>query len=80
MDIINEIQLLIDENQNLKKENTNLKSILEKLKSREQLYMSALQNTKNKLEKLARSIDTTPHTRDEEYCKKYYEDSEVENE
>lgn len=80
MDIINEIQLLINENQKLKEENVNLKLILEKFKSREQLYMSTLQNTKNKLDKMAKSIDTTPHTRDEEYCKKYYGDSEVENE
>ena len=80
MDIINEIQLLINENQKLKKENINLKFTLEKLKSREQLYMSALQNTKNKLDKMAKSIDTTPHTRDKEYCKKYYGDSEEENE
>lgn len=64
----------------LKRDNINLKLILEKLKSREQLYMSALQNTKNKLDKMAKSIDTTPNTRDEEYCKKYYGDSEVENE
>lgn len=76
MDIINEIQLLINENQKLKEENINLKFTLEKLKSREQLYMSALQKTKNELNRIAKSIDTTPHTRDEKYCKKYYENSE----
>lgn len=80
MDIINEVQQLINENKKLKEEKANLKLILEKLQSREQLYMSALQNTRNQLIKMAKSIDTTPHTRDEEYCKKYYGDSEVENE
>lgn len=83
MDIIDEIKKILDENSTLIKDNTRLteevaflKSLAEKLKDREKLYMSALQNTKNNLEKLAKGIDTTPHSRDKEYGIKYYNESE----
>ena len=76
MDIIDEIQKVLDENSKLIKENTHLKECCDKLKDREKLYMSSLQNIKNDLERLARKIDTTPHSRDKEYGIKYYGESE----
>lgn len=75
MDIIDEIQKILDENSKLIKENIFLKECCDKLKDREKLYMSALQNTKNDLERLARRIDTTPHSSDKEYGIKYYGES-----
>lgn len=76
MDIIEEIKKILNENSTLIKENIFLKDTCQKLKDREKLYMSALQNTKNKLDKMAKSIDTTPHSRDKEYGIKYYNESE----
>lgn len=76
MDIIDEIQKVLDENSKLIKENTFLKGYCDKLKDREKLYMSALQKTKNDLERLAKGIDTTPHSKDKEYGIKYYSESE----
>lgn len=75
MEIIEEIKKILDENSTLIKENTFLKETCQKLKDREALYMSELQNTKNSLEKLATRIDTTPHSRDREYGIKYYNES-----
>ena len=76
IDIIDEIQKVLDENSKLIEENTFLKETCQKLKDREKLYMSALQNTKNDLERLARRVDTTPHSSDKEYGIKYYGKSE----
>lgn len=77
MDIIEEVQKLIDENERLIKENLYFKEICEKLKAREKLYMSTLQHTKNQLERMSKSITTTPHSSDEEYALRFYESNEV---
>lgn len=78
MDIIKEIQVILDENERLVKENVNLKNICDKLKAREKLYMSELQKTKNQLERLAKAIDTTPHSSDIEYSERFYTSEECE--
>ena len=65
--IIIEIEKIIKENEELKTKITELKIANRNICMRERLYQSSLQTVKNRMLKLAQSINTTPHSRDAEY-------------
>ncbi len=70
--IVEDVKKLVEENTELKIQLRNVRDYNQKLTLREALYMSELKQKKNALQKLYQGINTTPHSKNEEYQKIYY--------
>lgn len=78
MNIIEEVEKIVAENNELKEKLKALEIVNRNLSMRERLYQSELSKLKNNIKKLLDEINTTPHSKDNEYQNIVYgEDKKV---